>query len=163
MKLTYQLISKKKQLKSVTGLRQIEFYKLLPKFKSSWYDYITKYTFDGEIRLRGRTKRINSTFQCEEDLLVFILYHYRHYITQDLMSVHFEMTQPQVAKWIKALEPILKKCLEELGLAPKREVNELNEQLDYHITIIMDGSERPINRPMYEQEEYYSGKKNDTR
>jgi hypothetical protein len=78
------------------------------------------------------------------------------------MSVHFEMTQPQIAKWIKALEPILKQCLKELGLTPKREVKELNEQLDYRITIIMDGSERPINRPMYEQEEYYSGKKNGT-
>ena len=162
MKLTYVLISKKNQLKSVTGLRQKEFDKLMPNFKSSWYNYISKYTFEGEIRQRERSRRVNSTFQSDEDMLVFVLYHYRHYTTQDLMSVHFEMTQPQVAKWIRALEPILKQCLEELGLTPKREVNELNEQLDYRITIIMDGSERPINRPMHEQAEYYSGKKNDT-
>lgn len=162
MKLTYAVITKKKQLKSVTGLLQSEFEKLMPMFQRCWHDYISKYTFEGSIRRRERSRRINSTFKCDEDMLIFILYHYRHYITQDLMSVHFEMTQPQIAKWIKALEPILKQCLKELGLTPKREVKELNEQLDYRITIIMDGSERPINRPMYEQEEYYSGKKNGT-
>ncbi|MBK8846238.1 MAG: transposase family protein [Bacteroidetes bacterium] len=162
MKITYAAIAKKRQLKSVTGLHENEFEKLLSSFKDCWYDYISKHTFEGANRTRERSRRSNSTFQCDEDMLVFILYHYRHYITQELMSVHFEMTQPQVAKWIKALEPILKRCLTELGLMPKREAKELNEQLDYRITIVMDGSERPINRPMDEQEEYYSGKKNDT-
>ena len=92
-------------------------------------------------------------------MLIFILYDYRHNPTQDFMGLHFDITQPKVAAWIKVLDPILEKSLQELGLTPERDNDGLNDRLIESVTVLFDGSERPINRPLYDQREYYSGKK----
>ena len=96
-------------------------------------------------------------------MLIFILYDYRHNPTQDFMSLHFELTQPKVAMWIKVLEPLLEQSLEELNLLPQRDSVGMNERLIESVTVLLDGTERPINRPLYDQKEYYSGKKTNTR
>jgi len=93
-------------------------------------------------------------------MLIFILYDYRHNPTQEFMGLHFELTQPKVAMWIRVLEPILLNSLGKLKLLPERESEKLNAHLIESVTILLDGSERPINRPKYDQKEYYSGKKN---
>jgi hypothetical protein len=87
------------------------------------------------------------------------LYDYRHNPTQDFIGIHFNLTQPKVAMWIKVLEPILLESLERLKLVPVRDSQKLNNRLIESVTILMDGTERPINRPKYDQKEYYSGKK----
>lgn len=163
MKLTYVILKKQTRLlKSATGLSLKEFEFLVPAFEKSWQSYISQYTFEGKRRERKRKVRVNNKFKCTEDMLVFILYDYRHNPTQDFMGLHFNMTQPKVAAWLKVLEPLLKDSLEQLGLVPEREAKKLGERLTESVTILLDGSERPINRPKYEQEEYYSGKKNNT-
>ena len=75
------------------------------------------------------------------------------------MGLHFNITQPKVAAWIKVLDPILEKSLQELELTPERDNDGLNDRLIESVTVLFDGSERPINRPLYDQKEYYSGKK----
>lgn len=161
MNLRYKkLKSKSSLLKSATGLNVKDFEYLAPVFKEEWDIYISKYTFEGQIRIRKRTVKKNSTFKCVEDMLIFILYDYRHNPTQEFMGLHFELTQPKVAMWIRVLEPILLKSLGSLKLLPERESEKLNAHLIESVTILLDGSERPINRPKYDQKEYYSGKKN---
>lgn len=163
MKMRYKTLkSKPGLLKSATGLNIQEFDYLVPVFEEAWNAYIFRYTFEGQPRIRLRTVRKNSTFKCVEDMLIFILYDYRHNPTQDFMGLHFDLTQPKVAMWIKAMEPILLKSLEKLKLLPERKSQKLNDRLIESITILLDGSERPINRPKYDQKEYYSGKKNNT-
>jgi hypothetical protein len=54
-------------------------------------------------------------------MMVFILYDYRHNPTQEFMGLHFGLSQPKVAMWIKVLEPILLTSLEKLKLVPARE------------------------------------------
>lgn len=163
MKIRYQTLkSKPGLLKSATGLNIQEFDYLVPVFEEAWNTYIFRYTFEGKPRIRMRKVRKNSTFKCVEDMLIFILYDYRHNPTQDFMGLHFDLTQPKVAMWIKAMEPILLKSLEKLKLLPERKSQKLNDRLIESITILLDGSERPINRPKYDQKEYYSGKKNNT-
>ncbi len=164
MKLNYKkLKSKSSLIKSATGLNLKEFDYLVPTFELSWNSYICKYTFEGTKRNRARTIRKNSTFKRVEDMLIFILYDYRHNPTQDFMGLHFELTQPKVAMWIKVLEPILEKSLKELKLLPERDTAGLNERLVESVTVLFDGSERPINRPLYDQKEYFSGKKTNIR
>jgi len=79
------------------------------------------------------------------------------------MGLHFDLTQPKVALWIRILDPILEKSLKGLGLIPERDNDGLNHRLIESVTVLFDGSERPINRPLYDQKEYYSGKKSNIR
>ncbi len=163
MKLNYQkLKAKSSLLKSATGLSLKEFDYLVLSFDRKWSYYISRYTFEGMERQRKRTIRKNSTFKSSEDMLIFILYDYRHNPTQDFMGLHFELTQPKVAMWIKVLEPILEESLKELNLLPERDTVGMNERMVESVTVLFDGTERPINRPLYDQKEYYSGKKTNT-
>ena len=164
MKLTYQILKAKSSLlKSATGLSINEFEYLLPTFESYWERYTDEFTFEGQPRQRSRTVRKNSKFKCSADMLIFILYDYRHNPTQDFMGLHFNLSQPKVAMWIKILDPLLSKSLEKLKLTPQRHSEGLDSRIIESVTILLDGTERPINRPKYEQQEYYSGKKSTIR
>lgn len=164
MKLNYKkLKTKSSLLKSATGLSLKEFDYLLPTFESYWDKHISQYTFEGLPRQRSRKIRVNSTFKSAADMLIFILYDYRHNPTQEFMGLHFELPQPKVAMWIKVLEPLLVKSLHKLKLTPQRDSAGLDKRVTESVTLLLDGSERAINRPKYEQENYYSGKKSTTR
>jgi len=164
MKLNYDnLIEKTSRFKSATGLSKEEFDFLVATFEDEWNRFIGNYTFEGKPRVRKRKVRKNSTFKSVPDMLIFILYDYRHNPTQDFMGLHFNLTQPKVALWIKVLEPILERSLKKLKLLPTRENIKMNDELVDSVTILLDGSERPINRPKYDQKEYYSGKKSNIR
>lgn len=163
MRLDYKNLKKKSSLlKSATGLSLKEFDLLKPPFEKSWLNYINRYTFEGKKRERKRAVRADNTFPCIEDMMIFILYDYRHNPTQEFMGLHFDLPQPKVAMWIKVLEPVLGKSLKQMGLVPTRESDSLNERLVNSVTILLDGSERVVNRPKYDQEEFYSGKKRNT-
>jgi hypothetical protein len=163
MKLSYaNLKIKPSRIKSATGLSLKEFDSLCPTFEEVWDDHISQYTFEGKKRERSRKIRKNNTFKHVEDMLIFILYDYRHNPTQDFMGLHFRMTQPKVAMWIKVLEPLLLQSLKRLDLVPVRDSDALDALLIDSVTILLDGSERPVNRPKYDQKEFYSGKKSNT-
>lgn len=162
MNLSYENLKKKGVVKSTTGLGIEEFEFLLPAFQERWDKYIGQYTFEGKPRVRGRKVRKNNTFKSVEDMLVFILYDYRQSITQEMMGLHFNISQPKVAAWIKVLEPILGSSLKKLKILPARDSSGLDKQLIGSVTILLDGSERPVNRPKYDQKEFYSGKKSNT-
>ena len=163
MKLNYaHLKAKSSLLKSATGLSLKEFDYLLPTFDDRWQAYNIKYTFEGLKRQRASKPRSNSTFKCTQDMLIFILYDYRHNPTQEFMGLHFDLPQPKVAMWIKVLDPILEASLKKLKLTPQRDNAGLNDRLIESVTVLFDGTERAVNRPLYDQKEYYSGKKNIT-
>jgi hypothetical protein len=139
-----------------------EFDSLVPIFERYWDNYISRYTFEGLPRIRARKVRANSTFKTSADMLIFILYDYRHNPTQDFMGLHFDLPQPKVAMWIKVLDPLLVKSLKKLNLTPQRDSEGLDDRVIDSAAVLLDGSERPINRPKYDQEEFYSGKKSNT-
>jgi len=164
MKLTYQKLKIKSSLiKSATGLSLDQFDYLAPSFEKSWRAHMSRYTFEGKKRKRAWKGRSNSSFKSLEDMLIFILYEYRHNPTQDFMGLHFNLPQPKVAMWIKVLEPLLLDSLRQMNLVPQRTSDSLDDRLIGSVTVLLDGTERPINRPKYEQEEYYSGKKRSIR
>jgi len=162
MKLTYKKIKDKPEvLISLTTLRREEFEVLSEFFEQSWQDYIRQHTLEGKPRNRSASVRSNTTLRTAEDRLLFILYHLKGNAIQQLMGITFEMTQAQVSLWIKLLSKLLRDSLEKQGYLPKRKVEQLKKALEKESTVLLDATEREIQRPADNevQKEYYSGKK----
>ena len=162
MKLTYKRIKDKPEvLISLTTLRREEFEALSEFFEQTWQGYIRQYTLEGKPRNRSASIRTNTTLRTAEDRLLFILYHLKGNAIQQLMGITFEMTQAQVSLWIKLLSKLLRDSLEKQGYLPKRKVEQLKKVLEKESTVLLDATEREIQRPADNevQKEYYSGKK----
>jgi hypothetical protein len=162
MKLTYKKIKDKPEvLISLTTLRREEFEVLSEFFEQTWQEYIGQYTLEGKPRNRSASIRSNTTLRTAEDRLLFILYHLKGNAIQQLMGITFEMTQAQVSLWIKLLSKLLRDSLEKQGYLPKRKVEQLKKALEKESTVLLDATEREIQRPADNevQKEYYSGKK----
>ncbi len=162
MKLTYDKIKNKpKVLISLTTLRQEEFEQLSEFFEPSWRNYIQHYTLEGKPRDRKTNVRSNTVFRTAEDRLLFILYHLKGNAIQELIGITFEMTQAQVSLWIKLLSKLLRDSLDRQGFLPVRKVEQLKKILEKENTVLLDATEREIQRPTDNevQKEYYSGKK----
>jgi len=162
MKLTYKRIKDKPEvLISLTTLRREEFEALSEILEQSWQNYIGQYTLEGKLRNRTSNLRTNTVLRTAEDRLLFILYHLKGNTIQQLMGITFEMTQAQVSLWIKLLSKLLREALNKQGYIPKRKVEQLKKVLEKEPTVLLDATEREIQRPKdtEEQKEYYSGKK----
>jgi len=130
-------------------------------FEQSWQSYNKQYTLEGKLRDRKSSIRTNNVLRTADDRLLFILYHLKGNTIQQLMGITFEMTQSQVSLWIKLLSKLLRDTLEGQGYLPKRKVEQLKKVLEQESTILLDATEREIQRPTDNevQKEYYSGKK----
>jgi DDE superfamily endonuclease/Helix-turn-helix of DDE superfamily endonuclease len=97
------------------------------------------------------------------DKLVFLLFYFRHYPTQETLAFLFGFSQGQACQWIHRLTPILNRALGDQAHVPAREPAELEEVLGAcpGLKFIIDGTERPIRRPKDSQRrrDDYSGKK----
>ena len=90
-----------------------------------------------------------------QDKMFFILVYLKTNPLQELHAIQFEMTQPQANRWIHLLSEILRRVL-------KPWINSLIHILQGCEEVLLDGTERPIQRPLDEdwQSACYSGKKN---
>ena len=149
-------------MRSLTGLTNSQFEKLLPAFEHQYSNRYSKHNLRGELRQRKQTKRANDTLSESEEKLFFILIYIKSYPTQQVQASMFDMHQPQCNGWIKLLLPVLNDALNELGLLPARSAERAKRKLQEEDRVIIDGTERFIQRPLdYDtQKEYYSGKKN---
>ena len=97
------------------------------------------------------------------DKLVFLLFYFRHYPTQETLAFLFGLSQGQACQWIHRLTPIVNRALGYQLQLPARSPAELHEVLGTcpGLEFIIDGTERPIRRPKESQRrrEDYSGKK----
>lgn len=145
----------------MTTLRQEEFEELSEFFEQTWQQYIRQYTLEGKPRKRRTGVRNDTVLRTAEERLLFILYHLKGNCIQQLIGITFEMTQAQVSLRIKLLSKLLRDTLERQGFLPKRKVEQLKKVLEKESTILLDATEREIQRPADKdvQKEYYSGKK----
>ena len=97
-----------------------------------------------------------------QDKMFFILVYLKTNPLQELHAVQFEMSQPQANRWIHLLSEILRRTLKTLGELPDRNSKRLIHILQGCEEVLLDGTERPIQRPLDEdwQSACYSGKKN---
>jgi hypothetical protein len=164
--LTYaQLKDKAKELLAATGLKRVEFERLLPVFAAKYAEQgPADQTLAGTPRQRRRGGGTKGQLARLEDKLLFILVYQKTYPLQTMQGLHFGLSQPQANHWIHRLLPVLQQALSELGMTPSRDpaavatdplVNETAADL------LIDGTERRRQRPQdaQQQRDHYSGKK----
>jgi DDE superfamily endonuclease/Helix-turn-helix of DDE superfamily endonuclease len=147
----------------LTGFTVAAFEALLAAFDRAYYG-------DRQQRDRGRpTPRQRrhgggrkGALPTSADKLVFLLFYFRHYPTQETLAFLFGFSQGQACQWIHRLTPIVNRALGSELQLPARQPAELHEVLVTcpGLEFIIDGTERPIRRPRDRQRrrDDYSGK-----
>jgi len=150
------------QLLSLTSMTVTEFEALLPTFKYHWDEYYAHYTLKGKLRERISYGRKTGKLPMISDKLLFILSYLKNNPLQEYHGATFGMTQPQCNDWVHLLSNILVKTLKTLGELPERNSLRMEYVLNAVQNVLLDGTERPIQRPLDEdrQKSCYSGKKN---
>lgn len=163
MKMQYaDLKNKPRTLRSLTGFTAEEFAALLPSFGKAWNSFVSAQA-ERPNRKRaygaGRTAHLKQL----ENKLLFILFYYRQYPTQEAQGFFFGMSQSQANDWIHRLSGLLNQALGYEMQLPERKAANVEAVLSAcpSLEFIIDGTERPINRPKdkEKQKRYYSGKK----
>jgi len=163
MKLTYsELQGKPRILQSLTGLNREEFEILLESFGKAWEDFVTA-TFQREGRKRAYGAGRKPHLKHLEDKLLFIVVYFRLYPTQAVQGFLFGVGQAQANAWVHRLTGVLNRALGYEQQLPEREPANLEAVLQQCLCLefMIDGTERPINRPQDkdDRKSYYSGKK----
>jgi hypothetical protein len=163
MKMSYQeLKNKPKTLQSLTGINPQEFEALLPSFAQAW-DADVAERVERATRQRALGGGRKAELKELEDKLLFILVYFRLYPTQEVQGFLFGIGQPQAHEWVHRLTPVLNQALGREQHLPEREPEKLEAVLSRcpSLEFIIDGTERPLNRPQDSEarKKYYSGKK----
>lgn len=163
--LQFTTIAEKRRLcRQLTGLSLEGFRKLLPAFIEA--ERLEQERRDQQRSMprkrkpgAGRRPRLRTP----ADRLLFILVYFKLYPLQDVQALLFGMSQAQAWEWIHRLTPLLNHALGAEQQLPAREPAPLTRVLRKcpGLEFIIDGTERPIQRPKdkQRQREFYSGKK----
>jgi hypothetical protein len=163
--LSYAKIKDKPRIfKSFTGLTLQAFTELLPAFGRAYEQDLARRDAQRPTpRQRRRGGGRKSALLTIEDKLVFILFYFKLYPIQELMGYFFGFSQSQANEWIHCLTPVLNAALGYEKQLPARKPADVEQILAEcpGLEFIIDGAERPIQRPkgQQRQREYYSGKK----
>ena len=159
--LEYKKIAEKPNLiRSFTGLPSDAVKNLIPAFASA-----EKRANSARSRARHRhpgagRKPVLSTV---EDRLLFILFYFKFYPTQQVLGFFFGLSQGQANHWIHRLTPVLNSALGYEMQLPQRKPADVETVLAEcpSLEFIIDATERPIRRPKdaEKQRKFYSGKK----
>ena len=163
MKMQYAALKNKpRTLRSLTGFNPKEFEGLLPSFGAAWDSFVTEQA-ERPTRKRAYGAGRTAHLRILEDKLLFILFYYRQYPTQEAQGFFFGMSQAQANEWIHRLSGLLNQALGYEMQLPERRAANLEAVLSAcpSLEFIIDGTERPINRPKDKdkQKSHYSGKK----
>lgn len=149
------------QFLSLTGFSSEEFEELATEFRIEWDQYSSHFTLEGKQRQRKALPRKTSVLPGYQDKLLFLLVYLKTFPLQELQAATFSMTQPQANFWIHLLTSILRKTLKRLKELPERNNQKLELLLKDCSDVLLDGTERSIQRPQDsgQQQDCYSGKK----
>jgi len=150
-------------LKALTGLNVVEFENLTLIFQEQLNKERVKVRKKKEM-IRNEGGGRTHTLQGSESKLMFILFYMKCYPTYDLAGLLFDVDRAQPFRWVKEFLHILEKSLGKTLSLPKRQIRSLKEFFELFPEVkevIIDGTERPIQRPKNKekQKEHYSGKK----
>jgi DDE superfamily endonuclease/Helix-turn-helix of DDE superfamily endonuclease len=138
---------------SLCGVPVEDFLTLLPTFEIEFENYMRYKTFNKKRRLNKYTQKKKGILETIEDKLFFILCYMKNNLTQEFCGACFGMEQEMANKWIHTLLPIAQKSLS--LYAPAERIEDLSPTP----LIIIDATERRIQRSVYDQQIYFSGKK----
>lgn len=145
----------------MTGLNRKAFEELVPSFAQAYEQEWMKPAAERKRAPGGGRK---ATLRTMEDKLFYILLYCKCYPTFDLLSVLFDFDRSCAWDWVHGMLPVLEKALGYKQTLPERKLHSLEEFIERFPEVkevILDGTERPVQRPKYaqKQKEHYSGKK----
>lgn len=163
--LSYEQIKNRPRiLSSLTGLTPAAFAQLARSFNRAYQQELAHSDNQREQpRQRQRGGGRKATLESSEDKLLFILFYFKLYPIQELLGFFFGLSQAQANYWIHSLTPILNQALGYEQQLPARKAQDIERVLAAcpELEFILDGTERPIQRPQdrQRQRDNYSGKK----
>jgi len=154
-------------MKAITGLSAFEFNKLTGSFGQElqnevWIRYETMVKCGDRERKPGGGRTGN--LESYATKLFFTLFYFKCYPTFDILGFLFDLNRSNANRNIHKFTSILEKALGSKMVSPKRKISTLEELLEAFPDVrdlLIDGTERPIQRPKDDekQKENYSGKK----
>jgi hypothetical protein len=114
----------------LTSLTVDEFEQLLEPFEQAFVRHMQQWTMEGKPRTaRAYTPYTNSPLPTPEDRLLFILSYLKLAALQVAHGALFGMSQSNANKWIHVLLVVLQQTLHDLGDAPARHLQALEQRL----------------------------------
>jgi hypothetical protein len=150
-----------KQFRSLTSLDLASFDLLHSHFQERVEACQRYFTLTGKVRQRRASIKKDSAFQSTQDMLLFILSYLKNNPLQEYHAFQFGLTQPQANQWIHRTLDWLWETLATLKELPARSDESLLQVLAQELEVLLDGTERPIQRSgdYQTQKEHFSGKK----
>jgi hypothetical protein len=148
-------------LRAMTGLNLKAFETLVPSFAQAYEQSRVKPDIERKRAVGGGRK---ATLRTPGEKLFYILLYCKCSPTFDLLSVLFGFDRSCAWDWVHELLPILEQTLGDKQALPARKLRSMEEFLKRFPDVeevIVDGTERPVQRPKdsEQQKEQYSGKK----
>ncbi|MBD1854500.1 MULTISPECIES: transposase family protein [Leptolyngbya] len=148
-------------LRALTGLNRNAFDALLPSFEQA---YETSRIAAKPVRKRARGGGRKARLQSIEAKLFYILFYFKCYPTFDLAGILFDLDRSQKHEWMHELQPVLEAALGQEMVLPERKLRSIEAFLEMFPgveRVMIDGTERPIQRPQNSeaQTQNYFGKK----
>jgi len=156
-----------RHMRSLTGLAQAQFDKLLEMFICV-YEEMRQAAYAAGVAAGTRKRKpgggAKGKLTTYADKLLFVLYYYKVYPTFDVLSTQFDMARSKAHTNLYKLSPILEQALVRLEMLPHREFHtpaELKAALQGVEQLLIDVTERAYRRSQDDatQREHYSGKK----
>jgi hypothetical protein len=114
----------------LTSLSVDEFEQLLEPFEQAFVRHMQQWTMEGKPRTaRAYSPYTNSPLPTPEDRLLFILSYLKVAALQVAHGALFGMSQSNANKWIHVLLVVLRQTLRDLGDAPARHLQALQQRL----------------------------------
>jgi hypothetical protein len=148
-------------MRAMTGLNHAAFEALLAGFIPVYHGSLVQ---PGMVRKRAVGGGRKATLSSSQAKLFYILLYCKCYPTFDLLGVLFNFDRSCAHDWVHRLLPLLEATLGHKQVLPLRQVRSMAEFLTRFPgveVLILDGTERPVQRPQdpEQQEAHYSGKK----
>jgi DDE superfamily endonuclease/Helix-turn-helix of DDE superfamily endonuclease len=147
-------------MRAMTGLNLVAFERLLPSFSAA-YQAAHPVSLQRQ-RAPGGGRKANLETLIEKQF--YVLFYFKCYPTFDLAGILFDFDRSQAHRWLHRLQPILEAALGREMVLPERQMTSVGEFLERFPEVnrvIIDGVERPIQRPQDKarQQRTYTGKK----
>jgi hypothetical protein len=142
-----KILSQDRLLKATTGLNRKAFEHLLPRFEQVYHSSLQTSKPNRRRKIGAGRKSHLKTIKHK---LFYILFYFKCYPTFDLASILFDFDRSQAHRWTHRLVPVLEPTLGEKKVLPLRQIKTIQEFIQHFPEVkqvIIDGVERPINRP----------------
>lgn len=150
---------KTNRIVTLTSLTVEQFERLVEPFEQAFVRYMSEWTMEGKPRTaRAYTPYANSPLPTPEDRLLFVLSYMKVASVQVAHGALFGMTQSNANKWLHILLCVLHETLGDLGDAPARHLQGLQQRLaqlqtqgdtpPFFITMVANDPSRAPKTPM---------------